>query len=135
MKKIYLCLITVISLVFASVTFASAAANGYYTSKHPLTSNINAKVKSALAPATYITIINKTSDYFYVTVPGTSIFDKLYQLENDYLISNTYSGSTYVALKDPYYSTFFQNYLCRYAFVNVYGVPGNYRIDVDSTIC
>ncbi|OGT43297.1 MAG: hypothetical protein A3F42_07730 [Gammaproteobacteria bacterium RIFCSPHIGHO2_12_FULL_37_34] len=134
MKKVCLSLIAMIGLVFASVTFA-AVANGYYISKHPLAFNAAAKGKSAFRPATYITIINKSSNYFYVTVPGTSIFDKLYSLENEYLINNNYGGDTYVALKDPYYSVFFQNYLCHYALVNVYGGPGNYRIDVDSTLC
>ncbi len=154
MKKIFLSLIAIMSLVSTSFVFADTsnavtgasefnitAAKGYSSKKNKLQNavfkNANAKLNASTSAyyATNITVINASSELIYTYVPGSGIYDSIFPTENDHILNGSYSGNTYVVLQDPNYSTFYQGYMCRYAITTVFGYPGNYRIFIDAMLC
>lgn len=130
MKKWFVNLLTVVCLLWTSITLAANAADQSYHSKQSVSPSTGIAV-----PATNITIINYSEESIYATVPGTSVYDILYAGRSDTIFNNAYYGDTRIVLQDWNRITFFDQYVCRRAIVSVDGRPGSYRIIVDRKYC
>lgn len=131
MKKLTLVVFALFSTFFSCALFASNIdLNQYYSTLHP------SSPKNFMHPPTDISVINATSSFIYVVVPGTSVNDYLTPGFNDHIYgSNPNSFSTYIVLQDPYRNTFFADSVCRLAIVTAYGNIGSYRLNIDSDLC
>lgn len=133
MKKFKLSIIAFASLASASIALAGNSLSDYYTSQHPKT---NTAVKNLLHPPTDITVINASSSYIFVHIPGTNIMDLLNPGYNDHIYNwNGNVWYTPLQLQDPYHSAFYNGNMCRLSIVTVYGNPGHYRINTDDDLC
>lgn len=132
MKRIGL--FTLISALFISASaFASTGLQQYSSTFHPLTTKATTNL---LHPPTAITVVNATSDYVYVVVPNSPIYDRIAPGLNDHITnSDPNIWYTNLQVKDSYHNTFFNYNLCRLAIVTVYGYYGHYSWNVDDHLC
>ena len=132
MKKIKWATLALTAFLSSSLAFAGTnSLSDYYSTMHPKASVAGGK--NLLHPNTDISVINATSSYIYVVVPG-AINDYLNPGYNDHIYSpNGYD--TYLVLQDPYRNTFLAANVCRLAIVTAYGYPGNYRWNIDDDLC
>jgi hypothetical protein len=143
MKKIYSAIIIMAGLVGSQFALANkdvAPAAGYFSAKNvpairAMTRSLSKTSIATMVPATDITVANGSTDIIFVFVPNTSIDDMIYPLENDHIRNYSYYGSTAIVLEDRYHNAFFTQYVCRYAMINVYGMPGSYHVVIDSEYC
>lgn len=129
MKKIFLSLVMLFSIIIASTTFAAdAKKNGYYVSNKTLS------LKSSELPPTYIPIHNFSNNLINVTIPGQLDF-YIRAGDTRNITHDSYYGNTRVVLQDPYRIAFWDQYVCRRAIITVYGRPGSYNITADPAFC
>lgn len=131
MKKFALSLISI--MAFSTALYAAESiSSGYSSTVHPAQgAAATAKTRSA----TDIDVYNASSRVIYVVVPNSPVNDVIYPNNSDHIYHPTYYGHTYLMLQDPNRGTFWSGNVCHYARVTVYGNPGYYNVNIDSSMC
>jgi hypothetical protein len=135
MKKSGLLALITTAVIFSSSVFAAdQPSKNLFTKMVPSAADTTAK--SLLHPPTNITVVNASSSYIYVTIPGTAVNDYLRPGINDHIYSNDPNVFYwYLLLKDTYNRAIYSGQVCREAIVVVTGYTGNFTFNTDSDLC
>lgn len=133
MKTIFLKTALIASL--AITTNALASVSGYYTTLEASGSHTTAAAKSALVPATDITIVNASPSVIYDEVPG-AIYNTVVPGVNEHIRHPTFTGNTYINLhaNDLNRTVFWSGYVCRYSIITVFGTAAA-NVGIDNEYC